>query len=252
MAEQSRSVKSIETMFRIVDALIEHDGARVTELSDELGLAKSTVHQQLATLCSLGYAVKEDGEYHVGLKFFSIGEHARKRKESAQLAKPMVEQLASETEERVQFFVEEHGHAIYLYIKEGEHGVKAGRHPGKIRHLHSSAGGKAILSQMPRERVLEVIDRWGLPAETEHTITDEAELFEELELIRERGYSTNKEESIEGLWALGVPVVANGEVVGAFSVSGPRHRLNTERFRTELPDMLLGAANELELKLEYL
>lgn len=251
MDEQSRSVKSVETMFRIVDALIEHDGARVTDLAGELDLAKSTVHQQLATLCSLGYAVKENGEYHVGLKFFSIGEHARKRKESAQLAKPMVEQLAGETEERVQFFVEEHGQAIYLHIQEGEHGVKAGRHPGKIRHLHSSAGGKAILAQMPRERVFDVIDRWGLPAETDHTITKKGKLFEELEQIREQGYATNKEESIEGLWALGVPVVASGEVVGAFSISGPRHRLDTEQFRTKVPDMLRGAANELELKLEY-
>lgn len=251
MDEQSRSVKSIETMFRIVDAIVEHDGARVTDLADELGLAKSTIHQQLSTMCSRGYAVKENDEYHVGLKFFSVGEHARKRNESAQLAKPMVEQIARETGERVQFFVEEHGRAIYLYVKKGEHGVEAGRYPGKIRHLHSSAGGKAMLAQMSQERVLDVIDRRGLPAETEHTITDEAELFEELERIREQGYATNKEESIEGLWALGVPVVANGEIVGAFSVSGPRHRLDTEQSRTDLPDLLRGAANELELKLEY-
>lgn len=252
MAEQPRSVKSVETMFRIVDVLMEHDGARVTDLADELDLAKSTVHQQLATLCSLGYAVKENGEYHVGLKFFSIGEYARQRKKGTQLAEPMVEQLAVETEERAQFFVEEHGHTIYLHVKEGERGVKVGRHPGKIRHLHSSAGGKAVLAHMSRERVLEVVDRWGLPAETEHTITDKAELFEELEHIREQGYATNKEESIEGLWALGVPVIANDEIIGAFSVSGPRHRLDTEWFRTDLPDTLRGAANELELKLKYL
>lgn len=252
MTEQTRSVKSIETMSQIVDALVEHDGARVTVLSDELGLAKSTVHQQLTTLCSLGYAVKENSEYHVGLKFFSIGEHARRRQTSAQVAKPMVEQLAAETEERAQYFLEEHGQAVYVHIDEGKHGVKAGRHPGTTRHLHSSAGGKAILSQMPHDRVLEVINRWGLPTETDHTITDKSALFAELEQIRKQGYATNEEESIGGLWALGVPVVANGEVVGAFSVSGPRHRLNTDRFRTDLPDTLRGVANELELKLEYL
>lgn len=246
-----RSVGAVETMFRIVETLIEHDGAGVTELSTELGLAKSTVHQQLSTLANLGYVVKEGNEYHVGLRFLSIGEHARKRKKVSELAEPMVDQLATETEERAQFFVEEHGRAIYLYIKEGEHGVKAGRHPGKIRYLHSSAGGKAILAHMPESRVREVIGRWGLPAETDDTIIHSEELFEELAAVRERGYATNKEESIDGLWSLGVPVVIGDEVVGAFSVSGPRHRLDTDWFRNDLPDLLRGAANELELKLEY-
>lgn len=246
-----RSINSVETMFRVVEMLMELDGAGVTEISTELGLAKSTVHQQLATLLNLGYVVKEGDEYHVGLRFLSIAEYARKRKMVSQLAGPMVAQLAAETEERVQFFVEEHGRAIYLFIEEGEHGVKADRHPGKLRYLHSSAGGKAILAQMPQERVNEIIDRWGLPTETEKTITDRDALFAELERVSERGYATNEEESIDGLWSLGVPVVADGKPVGSFSVSGPRHRLDTEWFREELPDLLRGAANELELKLEY-
>jgi DNA-binding IclR family transcriptional regulator len=140
---------------------------------------------------------------------------------------------------------------IYLHIEVGERGVKAGRHPGKIRQLHSSAGGKAMLAYMPREEVEEILDRWGLEAETEHTITTEEELFEELDRIREQGYATNEEESINGLWSLGVPVVANEEVVGSFSVSGPRHRMDSEWFREDLPGLLRGAANELEIKLEY-
>lgn len=251
MGERERSVKSIETMFHIVEALIDRDGARVTELAEELGLAKSTVHRQLSTLCSLGYAVKEDEEYHVGLRFLAIGEHARNRTEVSQLAPPLVEQLAEETGERAQFIVEEHGRGVFLHIAEGERSVRADRRPGKLRYLHSGASGKAILSQMSDERVREVIDRWGLPAETDDTITDEDELFEELERIRDRGYATNKEESITGLWALGVPVVVDGEPIGAFSLSGPRYRLDREWFHEELPNLLRGTANELELKLEY-
>lgn len=246
-----RNVTAIHNMFRLVEILMERDGAQVTELAEELDLAKSTVHQQLSTLCREGYAVKENGQYHVGLRFLSIGEYARERREESVHVKQMVEQLAAETEERAQFFVEEHGRAIYLYIKAGDRGVKADRRAGKLRYLHSSAGGKAILAHLGRERVEEVIDRWGLPSETEYTITDHDELFEELEAIRERGYSINKEESISGLWSIGVPVVANGNVIGAFSVSGPRHRMETDWFHEELPSKLLGTANELEIKLEY-
>jgi DNA-binding IclR family transcriptional regulator len=247
----SRDVTAVQNMFDLVDVLMERDGAQVTEIADELGLAKSTVHQHLTTLCKEGYAVKKDGEYHVGLRFLSIGEYARKHREESQYAKQMVDQLAEETEERAQFFVEEYGRAIYLYISAGERAVEADRQTGKLRYLHSSAGGKAILAHLDRERVEEIIDQWGLPAETEQTITDRDELFEELAAIRERGYSVNKEESISGLWSIAVPVIANGDVVGAFSVSGPRHRMESDWFHEELPNQLLGTANELEIKIAY-
>ncbi|SDR07080.1 hypothetical protein SAMN05216278_3461 [Halopelagius longus] len=41
------------------------------------------------------------------------------------------------------------------------------------------------------------------------------------------------------------------KVGGGMSVSGPSHRLKGEWFEEELPDFLLGAANELELNIEY-
>jgi DNA-binding IclR family transcriptional regulator len=247
-----RPVKSTQTLFRIVEALEAHDGARVTELANELGLAKSTVHQQLSTLLDLGYVTKEDGEYHVGLRFLYLGEYARTRKEAYQLAKPLVEELARETGERAQFLVEEGGRAVYLYIEQGEHAVQTDRRIGKQRYLHSSASGKAILANMHEEEVEEVIDTWGLPAETDDTITTPEGLFENLEEIRERGYSLNIGESIDGLRAIGVPVMyPDGSVLGSFSIAGPSYRLQGERFEHTIPDLLLGTANELELKIAY-
>jgi DNA-binding IclR family transcriptional regulator len=251
MSEPDNGVKSVRTMFRIVEFLAEADGCGVTAIANELDLAKSTVHQQLSTLRDLGYAVKEDGTYHVGLRFLSVGEQARGRKETYQLARPIVDQLVEETDERAQFLVEEHGRAIYLHTQEGEHGVKADRHPGKIRHMHSSAGGKAMLAEMSRNRVEAIVEEWGLPAETTETITARDELFDELDAISEQGYAINEEESIDGLWSIGVPVSAHDDVVGALSVSGPRYRMESEGVQSELADLLRGTANELEIKLEY-
>lgn len=249
----NRPVKSTQTTFRILETIEERDGARLTELAEQLDLAKSTVHQQLSTLYDLGYVVKEDERYHLGLKFLTLGEHARSRKEVSRLAKPLVADLAEQTGERAQFMVEEHGRAYYVHTEQGEHAVQADRRVGKRRYLHSSAGGKAILAHMPDDAVSDVIDRWGLPPETEHTITDPKVLFTALEEIRERGYSFNEEESINGLHAVGVPLTySDGTVFGSFSISGPAHRIKGEVFEETLPDLLLGTANELELNTAYL
>lgn len=248
---ESRGVKSLETMFEIVEFLVETDGAGVTTIAKQLGLAKSTVHQQLSTLHDRDYVVKENEEYHVGLRFLSLGETARLRREAYHLVRPMVKQLAAETEERSQFFVEEHGRGVILYMEAGERGVKADRHTGKRRYLHSSAGGKAMLAHMSRDHIETIIDRCGLPAETENTITSREALFNELESVREQGYAVNSEESISGLRAVAAPVVVDGKVIGSFSIPGPRHRLETKQFRDELPDLLRSTANELEIKVKY-
>lgn len=248
----NRSVKSTRTTFRIIEALEASDGARLTDLAAELDLAKSTVHQQLSALAELGYVVQEGKQYQLGLKFLDLGGYVRARKPAYKLAEPLVEELAEETGERAQFFAEEHGRAIYIHTKQGEHAVQADRRVGKQRYLHSSAGGKAILAHLPEEEIEAVIDQWGLPQETENTHTTRESLFEDLAEICDRGYSLNKAESISGLWSVGVPVMGpDGLPVGAFSISGPRHRMKTDRIHEEIVDLLLGTANELELNIEY-
>jgi len=247
-----RTVKTTETAFTIIEGLEELDGARVTELADHLGLADSTVHSHLATLLEMGYVVKEGDQYQIGSRFLNLGEAAKERKEAFDLVKPKVEQLAEETEERCQFIVEEHGRGVYLHRETGSRAVWTDSGLGRRIYLHSTAAGKTVLATLSDERVEEIIERWGLPPLTDQTITDPDELFAELETVREQGFATNVEESTEGLRAVGVPIVdGDGKLVGALSVSGPSHRMKGEWFESEIPNLLLGTANELELNLKY-
>jgi DNA-binding IclR family transcriptional regulator len=75
--------------------------------------------------------------------------------------------------------------------------------------------------------------------------------FEELDRIRERGYALNRQETTAGVHAIGAAVIADGEVVGALSVSGPANRITGDRFTEALPERVLGAVNELELHIEH-
>jgi len=244
-------VGAVDTVLRVLEAIRTFDGARVTELADHLDVAKSTVHRHLSTLEAHDYVVKEGDEYHVGLRFLGLGEYARQRNEVYHQARPLVEKLAAETEERSLFMVEEHGRAVYLHRGIGTNAVRTNSSIGTRRYLHTIAGGKAILAHLPDERVEEIIDRWGLPAATERTITDREELYEELGRVRERGVAYNYEEALEGLNAVAAPVMANDGVVGALSVSGPAHRMKGDLLESEIPDLLRGRANELTLNITH-
>lgn len=250
--EKRRRVKSDETVFDIIEVLREQDGAGVTALANELDISKGTVHAHLTSLCDRGYVVNKDGEYRIGLQFLSQGIYAQSSHDLYPRANKKVKELAQETDERAWCQVEENGLCYYLCGAEGKHPVHPPVRIGESVHLHTIAAGKAILASLPEDRVREIIGRHGLPKRTENTITDEEELFEELQAVRERGYAFNREESLDGLNAVGAPILnAEGGVKGALSISGPANRLKGEKLRSELPELLLGATNELEINIVY-
>lgn len=247
----SKTIKSDATLFAIVEALQELDGAQLSELAAHLDLAKSTVHGHLATLEMHEYVVREGDTYHLGLGFLELGSHARNRYKLSEVAQPTIEKLAETTGEGVWIVVEEHGRAVYLCQASGENSVQTHVRVGKRVYLHHLATGKAILAHLPRERVEAIVDRHGLPAFTEDTITEREELYGELETVRERGFAVNDGETIQGLRAVGVPITEDGEVVAGLCVSGPANRLKEIDSNEELMDEILGAANEIELKLVF-
>lgn len=248
----ANEVRTTAKSFEILDALYENNGATLLELTENLEIPKSTIHRHLATLQKYGYVHVEDDEYQVGFRFLELGEYTRNRKEAYRLAEQPVKTLAEETGERAQFTVEEQGEGIYLYVETGQHAVKTGVSVGYRVPLHSTSAGKVILSQLPSDRVDEILNDKELPALTEETITDPQELKSQLSEIRERGYAFNREENITGLRAVSGPVTdENDELIGVLSVSGPSHRMKGEWFRSELPDLVLGTANEFELRIAY-
>lgn len=249
-ADRNR-VSSVERAFDIIEFIHERDAARLSDVVEHFDLAKSTAHRHLSTLEEAGYLVTDADGYRLSFKFLELGEDVRRRKSVYQQAKPVVEQLAAETDERAQFTIEEDGYLVYVHTALGNHAVKTDARLGKHVAMNTVSAGKAIMAHLPEAKVREIIDRRGLPALTESTITEEDPLFEELETIRDRGYALNLEERTNGLRAISVPVTYDGEVIGAFGLSGPTHRFTEERLNDDFAPLLLGVANEFELEIKY-
>lgn len=248
----TQGVQTLEKTIAIVAELQARDGARVTELAEATGASKSSVHKHLATLHQNDLVVKDGEEYRLGLRFLNLGAYVRNQIPGSNLIKDKLQELARETDETAQFTVEEHGRAVVCYREAGRRGVFTKGRVGKRFYIHQTAAGKAILSELPESYVDTLVERNGLPASTDATITDEAELYEELEAIRERGFAYNHGESTKGLRAVAVPVEApEGGVLGAFALAGPSHRMDGERFRSEIPDLVRSVVNELELNLAH-
>lgn len=222
------------------------------EITDHLDCAKSTTHRYLKTLAANSLLVEEDEEYRLGIRFLDYGEVARNKYRLYAEAKPKVDELAEQTEEKIWCAVEEHGRSVHIYGAQGKHSVQTYARVGNRNHLHQHAAGKAILAHLPDSRITKTIDTHGLPARTSHTITDRDKLWEEIETIRDRGYAFNFQESVAGLHAVGAPITDEDDIaIGAISVSGPASRLEGPILREELPALLLGAVNEIGINMAH-
>lgn len=245
-------IKSDETMFEIISYLERSGVAGTTEIAGEVDAAKSTVHAHLSTLKRHGFVVNEGGQYRIGMEFLNYGKSAQASHVLYPKVIDKLEYLAGETNERSWCHIEENGMCYYLCGAESEHSVHPPVRVGRSVPMHQVAGGKAMLAHMSDEEIEAIIDRHGLSAKTDATITDPAELFEELATIREQGCAFNRGESLAGLHAVGVPIRnPDGELVGSLSISGPANRLEGEKLKEEVPSLLLGAANELEINIAY-
>ena len=246
------TVSTVDTALSIVHVIESNGEITLSEIATELDISTSTVHRHLNTLREHGYVVRDGTGYRLGMRFLTLGGTVQTNKQVFDLAKRKVDQLAAETGERVQFVVEEDGLRYYLYTQFGENAVQTDASIGKSGPMHESASSKAILANLPQERVKRIIDNKGLSASTDQTITDREELFAELDTIRDSGVAFNNEEATTGLRAVGAAVCSpDGSPVGGLSISGPAHRFKGDLYREELPDTVLAAANELELKLAY-
>lgn len=248
MKGEKNMIKSVDTTCKILEVIQERNGAGVTELADELNYAKSTIHKHLAALETNDFLVNKEGRYTLSLRFLAIADHVKEELGIYPVIKTSIDQLAKETGEVSQFAIEENGNAVPIYKSEGEYAVQTLSNIGKRENLHSTALGKAILANLPRERVEQIIEEQGLKSKTPNTITNHDDLLKELEQVKQQGYAIDDEENVKGLRCVGAPVTdADGQAFGALSISGPARRLSIERTETELKDQILGTANVIEI-----
>lgn len=244
-----RQVKSVRTGFRIIDILQNHDGVSLDDLEKQLQLAKSTVHNYLVTLESMGYVVERDGTYHLGLRFLTHGMAARSRLRIRDTVLESLTTLADALERPVWWITEEHGRGLFIESVAPEGTESIYGRPGKRSYLHTHAPGKAILAALPRSYVDSIVDHHGLPAPTKKTIDDPERLRAELAEIRDRGYAVGEGESALGIRSAGVAFEGPAETHHGIGAFGYSHDFSTPP-DGESVSALTGAATEIEHAIE--
>lgn len=248
---EGRQLKSVNRAFNIIEFLQEDGPVTLSEIAENFEMPMSTAHIYVSTLLGSGYIIKENGEYQCSFRFLHTGGELRDRLPLFQAAKDEVDDLQESLGEHANVVTIEGGYMIQLYKSENPDSIDDNASLGSHLYLHSTANGKAMLSQFREAKLNEILELRGLPQLTAATITDPDELRAELADIRERGYAINRGEHFAGVCAVAVPILSKDEgVVGAISVSGPTRRMRTERIEDDIASALFDRKNIIELKIK--
>jgi IclR family transcriptional regulator, KDG regulon repressor len=216
-------VKSANRALDIFELLAaEAQGLTVAEISDKLGLARSSTHGLVRTLHSRGYLM-ESGvrRYHLGARLIQLGLNVADRLELRTAARPPLERIVAATHDTALLVVPEAGDLLFVdKVLSNARNVRTdprfvSRHP-----LHCSSLGKALLAALDDESVLAIIDEVGLDQMTEHSLASREDLLADLARTRSRGYSVDRQEALIGVWCVGAPVRDHtGKSIAAVSLS---------------------------------
>ncbi|MFC4440330.1 MULTISPECIES: IclR family transcriptional regulator [Natrialbaceae] len=246
-----RRIQSVEISFTVLDAIRKNHRPNVTELADELGHSKSTIHSHLQTLESQEIIVHDGDGYRLSLQVLDMANDVREQVVNYDVIVDEVDELADETGEIVQFGLEEHGQVSYLYKARGNRAVETVSRAGRKQPMYSTSLGKSILAFLPAERREEIVSNASFTPKTPKTITDPDTLFKELETTAERGYGIDDEENIKGLRCIAAPVRNEQTVLGAISITGPASRITDDYLHGELAESVQRAANVIELNTKF-
>ncbi|HLJ14392.1 MAG TPA: IclR family transcriptional regulator [Bryobacteraceae bacterium] len=246
---------TITKVCRVLGEFKSRPSLGITDLARRTALLPSDVHRILTSLQLYGY-VEQDLEtkrYRLGAGLLRLGLTTFQRNVLHEKGRPILMRLSEQLEAAT--------HLAMLDIQECEVFLVDQVDPpvdvlfkarlGSTASAHSTALGKTIMASMDRQTLLEVLERTGLPKITGHTITDLAALESEFQMIRQRGYAVDQEESVEGACCIGCPVRnCASSVIGAISASMTADRFRVSN-RTRLATQVEAAALELSAALGY-
>ena len=248
---RSYLLRSVSNAARVLKSF-SHDSTSlgVSEISERLGIAKSTAHRLLATLADEGLLVREPNstKYRLGLKLYELGQRAVSSLEIHDVVPEVLDRLKDRTGETAHVAVLDGREVVYIARRESDRSLRMFQSVGHRNWAHCTATGKLLLAYLEPEEVRALLPK-QLEEMTALTITDREVLIKRLGPIRRRGYAENVSEVEPGVASAAAPIWSHeNKVVAAIGAAGPVSRID-EHFSQELVDAVIEAGREASIRM---
>ena len=249
--EEKNPIQVADRIFQVIEELASAGPCRLTELSDHLGLNKSTVHRILNSLIYMGYVTQDSftSQYSLSFRICELSNQIMTKLDVVDRIRPYLKELVSKTGETVHLVQVDGTKAVYIdKVESYTNSVRMVSKVGKSIPLYRSAVGKAILAELKDSEIKTIWDQSEIRQVTPHTVVAYDKFLELIENIRKHGFATDDEENELGVRCVAVALPDyQKNPKYAISISAPSTRMNEKRVR-ELAGHLLELKKEIAAK----
>lgn len=254
-AEFNYAIPMLKKGFDMLEIMTHYpEGITMLEITQTMGLSKTTVYRLLGSLQQMGYVSKNEtnARYHLTKKLLGLGLKALGEANLVELSLPVMQALRDEIKESVMLGILMNNRVVLLEQVIGSHNFTFLLRSGNNFNLHSSAPGKIFLAYT-RNKILQeqLLDSIDFQVYNERTIASKEAMLREIEEVRSLGYALDQEEEMAGVHCVATPIFNQfGMLIAALWTSGPSGRLRKEDF-PEVARKLQEASDLISLKLGY-
>lgn|SRR5690625_1879244 len=217
----------------------------VTEVSEKLGVAKSTAHRLLSSLAQEGFVYKDSQSnlYSLGFSILRLVEIVNSQIHISSEAIPILNTLVEEIGENAHLAILDGFDVVILQTISGDYSSIDYIHLGRRLPSFCTSSGKAILAFNPdiAKDVAKIMKPY-----TNKTIVDPKLFFAELEKIRKQQYVISVREYKDDITSIGVPVFNEvGHVIASITITIDYERATSNRVQNHYVSLLQRAGREL-------
>lgn len=221
------NVTAIERMIDIFEAFqASQRPLSLTDLSEVVGIPKSTCHAIVSTLMARGYlyTLSRPRALYPTKRMYDVMRDVFAKDPFIEHVTPVLERLRDATRETVILGKRQGDSVIYLQVIDGLHAIRYSAKPGEFKPLHSSSIGKALLGSLKEPELRAWLEGRQLAPITPATKTGHEALIQDVLESRKIGYFVTRGENVSDVWAVAAFLTLNNETL-AVAVAGPRHRI---------------------------
>ncbi|AOT70496.1 IclR family transcriptional regulator [Geosporobacter ferrireducens] len=253
MAEKNseNSVRSIQRALHILLCFNwKEKELTMTEITEKMGLAKSTTSRLLATLEAEGFIKRDpkNNKYSLGHNMYYLGLIAKEKLELNEIARPVMEEINKTTKETINLYILDNLESMCLAQVESPLPIRQAIKIGERSPLWAGASGRAILSGLEEKLWFDMIKE--LKSFTPNTITDPDVFINTMKGVKQNGYAISLGEKDDQVGCVAAPIFdAHGKVIGCVAISGPVFRFpdNTDLFCS----LIVNGAKRISHQLGY-
>ncbi len=242
-------VNSVEKAFRVLSAFgRQHQTLNLSQVASETGMDVSAAQRFTHTLTRLGYLRKDaqTKRFELTAKTLDLGYHFVRSSRLLDRAMPYLMHLSKETEETVNLTVREGAEIIFVSRFLSRHVLNTDVIIGTRMPAYCTAPGIAMLSRLPEDEAMAIIDASDLQAHTPSTTWHREALQAKLRQAAAQGYATAFEEVYLGDASIAAVIVDHhGRPEAAVNIATSTSRYSHAEVVSRFSSLVIATAHAI-------